>query len=57
MDFSANDKFRFFGGEVEERIVRVYESPILERIAVIEEGVGLLIYFWSDLKPLTSSTI
>ena len=57
MDFPTHYKFRFFGGEIEKGIVGVYYAPAFKRIAVIKERVELLVYFWSEIKPLTSSTI
>jgi hypothetical protein len=57
MNFSADHKRSFFGCQVEEGIIGVNQPPIFKRIAVIEEGIELLVNGGSKIKPLTAPAI
>jgi len=57
MNFTTNYKRGFFLRQIKQWIVRIYQFPIFEWIAVVQEGEEFRVYQRTKIEPLSSAAV
>jgi len=57
MNFATNYKRGFFLRQIEQRIVRIYQFPIFDGIAVVQEREEFRVYQRTKIEPLSSAAV
>jgi len=57
MNFPANYKRSFFLRQIKQRIIRIYQFPIFDGVAVIQEREEFRVHIRTKVEPLSPAAV
>ena len=57
MDLTTQDELGEIGRDIVERVIGIYEPPVLDWGAVVQERIVFLSGFGVEVEPLASATV